>query len=745
MSRGLSRSQIGVTEAMVESFGETVFRLSHNLQRRRGDPVRLKDFDAIERQRADLGLSDAEISERIGLSHDQVTFIRNLVERRRIRRNHYQRLLELGGGRRFRAERFTPHEERPRYSEAAMNLRDAMRFDGGRAALYLERGWWSPSDTLSRWLVRAASEAPHAPAIVGHGQCQSYGELARRVAALAGGLKALGLGAGDVVGVQLPNRAEYLASYLAICAIGGVMTTLYVPCRAAEMETLLGHSGARAFIGLDALGDFRPAQTALDLRHRIPNLEHVVVIGEAPDGARSFADLTRAAPHDLSDGPVAADPFLLLYTSGTSARPKGVPLAYQGILGNARLGAPEHGITNTDRILSAAPFGHLYGLYSFHLALATGAATVLLPAFTPPGLARTLAAQAVTVLFAAPAHVAACLGAGLLDADALSRLRLAVLSGSAVAPSVARRLQQRMAGGHVTQLWGMTETQAGLYTRPGDPVETAAGSAGRPGPGTEVRVVGAGDAALPAGEEGELHVRGALLFAGYFNDPEADRDAFSADGWFRTGDLAVADAQGNVAITGRCKDVINRGGVKYNPRDIEDLLAAHPQVDMAAIVPVPDPVLGERACCCITVAGDEAPTLEGICAYLEKGGVGKPRWPERLEVLDAMPLTATRKNHQGQADRAPVTGTSRRTTGAETRICATRRHAARHRSDPRHGLNCHFRNCRNLQGTRVIAAKVTGRGQVTIPKRVGNMMAGETGDRLAFDFDECGGPGCVSR
>ena len=127
MSRGLSKAQIGVTEAMVESFGETIFRLSHNHQRRRGDPIRLKDFAAIERQRAALGLSDAEISGRIGLSHDQVTFIRNLVERRKIRRNHYQRLLELGGGRRFRAERFTPHEQRRGYSETAMNLRDAMR------------------------------------------------------------------------------------------------------------------------------------------------------------------------------------------------------------------------------------------------------------------------------------------------------------------------------------------------------------------------------------------------------------------------------------------------------------------------------------------------------------------------------------------------------------------------------------------------------------------------------------------
>ena len=648
MSRGLSRSQIGVTEAMVESFGETVFRLSHNLQRRRGDPVRLKDFETIERQRADLGLSDAEISERIGLSRDQVTFIRNLVERRKIRRNHYQRLLELGGGRRFRTERFTPHEERRDYSEPAMNLRDAMRFDGDRAALYLERGWWSPADTLSQWLVRAASITPDAPAIVGDGQRLSYSGLADRVAALAGGLKAIGLGPGDVVAVQLPNRMEYLVSYLATCAIGGVMTTLYVPYRAAEMESLLGHSRARAFIGVDAIGHFRPAQTVLDLKGGIDSLEHVIVLGDAPDGACAFAELTQSSPHDLSDGPVAADPFLLLYTSGTSARPKGVPLAYQGILGNARLGTLEHGIAADDRILSAAPFGHLYALYSFHLALAAGAATVLLPTFTPPDFARTLETEAVTALFAAPAHIAACLGAGLLNSQAVSRLRLAVLSGSAVGPSVASGLQSLMANGHVTQLWGMTETQAGLYTRPGDPIETVSGSAGRPSPGTEVRVVSPADAVLAAGVEGELHVRGPLLFPGYFNHPEANRDAFTADGWFRTGDLAVVDASGNVAITGRCKDVINRGGVKYNPRDIEDLLAAHPQVDMAAIVPVPDPMLGERACCCITVAGDAAPTLDAICAFLEVHGVAKVRWPERLEIVEAMPLTATRKIIKGR-------------------------------------------------------------------------------------------------
>ena len=284
-----------------------------------------------------------------------------------------------------------------------------------------------------------------------------------------------------------------------------------------------------------------------------------------------------------------------------------------------------------------------------------------MPAFTPPDLARTLKAEAVTVLFAAPAHVAACLGAGLLDdTDTLSPLRLAVLSGSAVAPSVARGLQERMANGHVTQLWGMTETQAGLYTRPGDPIEAVAGSAGRPSPGTEVRVVDPDDAALPPGREGELHIRGSLLFPGYFDNPEANREAFSAEGWFRTGDLAVVDPDGNVAITGRCKDVINRGGVKYNPRDIEDLLAAHPEVEMAAIVPVPGPgarrtrlLLHHRRRRLRPDPGG-ALRLPGGERHCQAPMAGASRGP-RCDAADGDP-----QGHQGQADRAPA-GLTRRT------------------------------------------------------------------------------------
>ena len=318
------------------------------------------------------------------------------------------------------------------------------------------------------------------------------------------------------------------------------------------------------------------------------------------------------------------------------------------MLGNARLSAPEHQITAEDVVLSAAPYSHLFGLYSFHLALAVGAANLLLPAFTPPDLAATIEKGKATALLTAPAHLAACLGAGLFDQHDISSLRLAIVSGSACAPDLARAFDAKMANGAMTQLWGMTETQAGLYTRPGDGIEVGAASAGRPSPGTEVRIAGPDDLPLGPGEEGELQVRGSLLFPGYYDNAQANAEAFTADGWFRSGDLATMDAAGNVSLTGRIKDLINRGGVKYNPLDVETLLDRHPKVQQSAIVPMADEVLGEKACCFVVPAADGAPTLEELCAYLLEHEIAKTKLPERLELVDEMPLTPTRKIIKGR-------------------------------------------------------------------------------------------------
>jgi non-ribosomal peptide synthetase component E (peptide arylation enzyme) len=295
-----------------------------------------------------------------------------------------------------------------------------------------------------------------------------------------------------------------------------------------------------------------------------------------------------------------------------------------------------------DVLISAPPFGHLFGLYAFHMAMYAGAANLLLPTFTPPALAAVIEAGAATTLLAAPAHMAACLGLGLFDKHDCGTLKLAILSGSAVPAEMARGVAAKLPNCDITQLWGMTETQGGLYSRPGDGIEIAAATAGRPAPGAEARI----------GDDGELQVRGAMLFPGYFDNPDANSTAFTPDGWFRSGDLAAMGDDGNIAITGRIKDIINRGGVKYNPREIEDLLDSHPHIAQSAIVPMSDDVLGERACC-FAVATAPDVTLKILCDYLLGHGIAKTKLPERLVLVDEMPLTPTRKIIKGRLEIPP--------------------------------------------------------------------------------------------
>lgn len=651
MARGLTRDQIGVTEEMIATFGDLVFRMSHNHQQRTGDPVRALDWAEIERQQEDMGLTDQQIGDRLGLTRNQVLFIRTAMERRRFRTGHHSRLLELGGGKRFRAERFTPELNHFKYSEAALALRAAVRFDPERAREYVRRGWWR-DDTISKWLARHAAERPDAPAIVHGARVLSWSQLADKVARLAGALNAAGVARGEVVAVQLPNIPEFIVAFFAIARLGAVMTTLHMPYRAVEIEALLNHSKAAAAIVLADSKDFRPAEAVLAMRERLPHLKAVFAHGGKVQGAFVLDEMIEQSPPldgETVEPPVAADPFLLLYTSGTTAAPKGCPHNYHNLLSNARLGAPEHKITAADRVLSAAPFSHLYALYSIHVALAAGATIVLLPAFAPADLAAVIERDKPTALWSAPAHFAAMRAAGLLAKHDFSSLKMMIISGTSCPPDLARWVAAQLPGCAVTQLWGMTETQGALYTRPGDPIELTATTTGRASPGTEVRIADAEGRVCPPGEEGELQVRGCLLFPGFFNNPAANDTAFAPEGWYRSGDLATMDAAGNVTITGRSKDVINRGGVKFNPRDVEDLLDGHPQILQSAIVPMPDPVLGERACAFVTLRpGAAEPQLEVLCAYLLGKGIAKNKLPERLVVIPEMPLTPTRKIIKGR-------------------------------------------------------------------------------------------------
>jgi len=522
-------------------------------------------------------------------------------------------------------------------------------FPPERAAHYRAQGWWT-DELLGDWLARAAAARPGGTAIVHEGRAVTYADLARRVRAFARALDRLGIAKGDVVAVQLPNLPEFVIAYLGLASRGAVMQTIHMPYRGAEIETLLAHSGAVAMICMARHKDYAAAALALELQAKLPRLAHVIAVGGAPTGAVAFDELVADATGDAEPAPVAvsaADPFVLLYTSGTTAAPKGVPHPSCTYLANFRLAAQALGVVSADRVLCAAPFTHLYGLSALSVALCAGAASILLPAFTPQDLAAVLRSTAPTVIYAGPAHVAACLNGGVLAGQALASVRFVILSGAAVAPDLAEAIEAALSGGKVLQLWGMTELQAGAFTRLADDRDVRMRTSGRPAPGNELRVVREDGGAAAPDEVGELEMRGCSLFAGYLDNPGATAAAFTADGWFRTGDLAALDAAGNLRIAGRTKEIINRGGVKFNPLDVEHLLVAHPAVEMCAIIPMPDPVLGERACCFVTLRDGQRFGFDAMQDWLARHAVSKLKWPERLEIIDAMPMTATRKVMKG--------------------------------------------------------------------------------------------------
>ena len=639
----------GVTQQMIDTFGEIVFKLSLNKQTRRGDAVRELDFDILEANRDETGLTDEEIAERIGLLPEQVGVVRVFTERKHHKIDQHRRIYHLGGGKRWKKETYRSPAERLRFNEEAMMLREAINFKPELVARYIDDGYWI-NETLNGWLTDHAQNTPDAIAIIHPGGEVTYQELKNRVDQLTNGLLSLGLLKSDVVAVQLPNTLDFVVSYLAITAFGGVMQTIHMPYRDADIEFLLGHAQARAVICLPTFKEFQTAEVILSMKDNLNSLKHIITVGDsASEDCQSLQSLMIEGTPEIDNPPVGSDPFLLLYTSGTTSNPKGVPLTYQNMMSNARVSVDEFKMTPADCNLSAAPFSHLYGLFNFHVALNAGATNVLLPAFTPPDLAKMVEATKATTLFLGPAHATAMINAGLMDTHDFSSVRFSVFSGAACPQPMMKTYRDKIPGTRISQLWGMTETAGATYCRFDDAEDIPVRSAGRASPGDEVRVVSPEDGEpLPANTEGDLQVRGCSVFPGYLNNEEANADAFTEDGWFRTGDIAIIDGDGNITITGRTKDVINRGGVKFNPADIEDLLVQHPKVEMVAIVPVPDSALGEKACCVVTLLGEVAVTLEELCILLDEHKIAKNKWPERLEIIDEMPLTPTRKVIKGR-------------------------------------------------------------------------------------------------
>lgn len=524
----------------------------------------------------------------------------------------------------------------------------APRYSAAMEERFTREGYWN-DDTLITYLERWAKETPGKPAIRTEDRDVSYAELHAAARRLANSLLDLGLEKQDVVAIQMPNWPEFLIAYFGTMMMGGILATMHMPYRGREMEPLLNHGRAKAVICTGPLPNHDAPATMLDLRDRVASLEHVIVAGQnAPAGALSLNTLiAEGADRAIAEPPGPADFSTLCFTSGTSAAPKGVLREHRTFCGNARAFSPTIDLTADDVVMVAPPFTHVFGLCCTNLTLWVGGTSLLLPLFTPEAYAERLIDGAPSVVFSAPAHLAGTVKAGLLDGTNITSVRLVVTGGSVCPAAVAAAFESRLKGGRVGHLFGMTEMILATQTPPDSPPEKRHGSAGPVTPGVEARVTDPQGAILGPGEEGELEIMSYANLAGYLENAAANAVSFTEDGWFRTGDLAVIDADGFIDITGRVKDLINRGGIKFNPTDLENTLMAHDAVVQAAIVPMPDEVLGEKACAFVTLTPGSSLSFEEMTGYLAANGYAKMVWPERLEVIDEMPITPTRKIIKG--------------------------------------------------------------------------------------------------
>jgi len=498
--------------------------------------------------------------------------------------------------------------------------------------------------TLPSAFARWVRDTPERVALVDGDQRISFRDLDERSDRLATALVTRGIGQGDVIACQLPNVWEYACLLLAASKIGAVISPQHIISRASEIEYCLGFGGAKAFFYIPSYATFDYRAMLGNVRDRIPSLRLVVTArGAATEGETAFEALLAGSAIDLGKRrPKPEDLFVLSFTSGTSGKPKGVLHTHNGPLSNAALTGELLEVGPEEVILCASSFSFAYGTYTIMLAFARGATQVLLDSFAPGPFFDLVERERVSFVFGVPAIALALVNhprAASTDLTALSKF---MISGATHPPALVYRMRD-LFGCTPIILWGMTETYRGTVTRLDDPMETIATTVGGCRPGWEMVALDDAGRILPPGEPGGLCVRGPMLFKEYLKSPEVMAESFTPDGWFKTGDQAAVDERGYVKITGRIKDLIRRGGVSISPREIEDILYAHPKIRDCALVAMPDDRLGERPCLFAVLQPGADLSLDELRQFLDAKGIAKYKWPERLEFIDELPLNAARK------------------------------------------------------------------------------------------------------
>jgi len=521
------------------------------------------------------------------------------------------------------------------------------RLTDEQIARYQKSGHWGSATFDSILTARAASH-PDRLAIVDRGRRITYGELKARVDRVAAGFKALGIGAGDVVTIQLPNWAEFAYVFFALERLGAVANQIGPDFRSREVDYILKFSESRAFVCPSSFKSFDYVKMIGDLRPNLPDLKAVCVLGAVPsaDAGHRLVSLEALIedPHAVpppAAGQGANDVMRMAFTSGTTGNPKGVIHSHNTTLSTCRTLNDDMRVTPDEVFLIYLPLGLNWGYLTLVQAVMAGARAVLLDQFSARAALELIQRERVTYMPTAPASIIAMLNDPELGRFDLTSLRVVITGGASCPIETIREFRARMHG-HLIELYGMLETGFHTYTRLGDDPEAVTGTVGTVSSGLGLRLIDDSGRDVAAGAEGEIAAQGPSVHLGYHNNPTANAELFTADGWFRTGDLGQCDAAGNVKIVGRLKEMINRGGKKFFPREIEEILYTHPKILHAAIVGVPDPRLGERNCLCVIPRPGQTLTLDEAVAFL-RNDVATYKLPETLEVFDDLPFTPTGK------------------------------------------------------------------------------------------------------